>query len=123
MPDTLYVADILFWFIVKKLVDRAPVWQSSALHPLLAALWVFIFIWIGIAVGLQIPVFIAKFCSPDSFGVGKPYLDGLGRLAQVIGVVCGGYAGLRGIMVWSRVFMAGGMLYLLFKVARYVLYG
>jgi len=37
---------------------------------------------------LQIPVFIAKFCSPDTFGVGKPYLDVLGRLAQVIGVVC-----------------------------------
>jgi hypothetical protein len=127
MRDLLYIIDMLAWFAVVKFVNQTPVWQpaSYAMSSAVPALAFFIYIGIGASMGFSVPVMIADHFQPvvDAFGVVtvSRNIGVLGRLAQVVGVICGGYAGLRGIVVWNQLFLAGAFVRLLAKVAGYVL--
>ena len=48
---------------------------------------------------------------PTRFGTSTGDLDGFGRLATLIGDLCGGYIGLRGSLLWVVLLVLGGALY------------
>lgn len=50
-------------------------------------------------------------------------LDGLGRLAQVVGGVCGAYVGARAVLLWIMIFLAWVALYMLSGLVRYIALG
>jgi hypothetical protein len=104
MRDLLYIVDIWSWFLLVKLVNRTPVWQpaSYAMSSAVPALMFFIYMSSGVAVGFSLPMIIADYFQPavDAFGVVtvSRNIGVLGRLAQVVGVLCGGLCGSS----WNR---------------------
>jgi hypothetical protein len=75
----------------------------------------------GSSIGAYVPHFIVDELSPPVFGIDTtPKIDVLGRLAQIIGGVCGFYVALRAIWLWCMVGVIAVAVYLFLAAANYV---
>jgi hypothetical protein len=68
-----------------------------------------LFVVAGAGIGYAVPQFIAESVAPVRINILDPRhgVDGLGRLAQVVGMLLGGWVGLRGGWLWLIVMLAG----------------
>ena len=67
----------------------------------------------AIGVGLLMAISDVLPRDPARFHTGGTSdLDGFGRLAMLVGGLCGGYVGLRGSRLWAVLLVVGGALYI-----------
>ena len=135
MRDLAFVAYSVAWSGLAWSVKRAPSWQPRVVRfgdasfvpdqrP--AGCMMLLFLLMGAAIGMALPMTISDVLPRDPFhfhGGGASDLDGLGRLAMLVGGLCGGYVGLRDSRLWAVLLVVGGALYVASAILGWVFHG
>lgn len=123
MRDLFSVAYSITWIALAWTVKRVPFWQPRVVRfgdvsfipdqrP--AGCMMVLFLMMGGAIGVALPMAISDVLPRDPtqfYSGGTSGLDGFGRLAMLVGGLCGGYVGLRGSRLWGVLLVVGGVLY------------
>lgn len=122
MRDLIFLAYSVAWIALAWLVKQVPFWQPRVVRfgdaafvpdqrP--AGCMMLLFLIVGAVIGLALPMVISDVLprDPTRFGASAGDLDRFGRLAMLVGGVCGGYVGLRGSRLWVVLLVLGGALY------------
>ena len=122
MRDLVVVGYTVAWIALAWSVKRVPFWQPRVVRfggtafvpdqrP--AGCMMLLFLLMGAAIGMALPMAISDVLprDPTRFGTSTGDLDGFGRLAMLVGGLCGGYVGLRDSRLWAVLLVAGGILY------------
>ena len=123
MRDLVFVAYSLAWIGLAWSVKRVPFWQPRVVQfgdasfvpdqrP--AGCMMLLFLLMGAVIGVGLPMAISDVLPRDPtrlYQGGTSGLDGFGRLAMLVGGLCGGYVGLRGSRLWAVLLVVGGVLY------------
>jgi hypothetical protein len=133
MRDLIYLLYIIVWIVLARVVNRAPGWQPRTFQrgdvtyvadqrPM--GCMMVLFLAMGGVIGAGLPQILLNLW-PDrtSHVYPAPGLDAFGRLAEIVGGVCGAYVGLRGTWLWCVLFLAVMALYVLRAAALYILGG
>lgn len=133
--DLLYIVTILLWVGVAWLTNRLPVWPAPPRTYAQAAAqqragcviggFLLLFIAAGAGIGYAIPQVIAESVPPVQINPLDPrtHVDALGRLAQVVGILFGGWVGLRGGGLWMIVLVGGYLLSAASGVLQWIVHG
>ena len=108
MRDLIWVATMVFWVLAVRLARRTTFWEPRAVvvgdvtylpdqRPM--GFMILLCLLAGVAIGAMLPSMIQDRL-PTGSGFYPPPLDGLGRLASIVGGVCGAYVGVRGSWLW-----------------------
>jgi len=119
MRDLIWVATMFFWVLAVRLARRTTFWEPRAVvmggvatlpdqRPM--GFMILLCLLAGVAIGAMLPSMIQDRL-PTGSGFYPPPLDGLGRLASIIGGVCGAYVGVRGSRLWVVLGLAYGGIY------------
>jgi len=133
--DLVFVAYSVAWIVLAWSVKRVPFWQPRVVRlgnasfipdqrP--AGCMMLLFLVMGAAIGVTLPMAISDVLPRDPFqfhGGGTSDLDGFGRLAMLVGGLCGGYVGLRGSRFWVVLLVVGGALYVASAILAWVFRG
>lgn len=133
MRDLIFTAYIAIWIILTWSVKRLPFWTPrivrvgnagfiSDQRP--AGCMMVLFLVMGAGIGVTLPMALSDFLPHDPYQFrrgGVADLDGIGRLAVVVGGLCGGYVGLRGSWLWVIFLLAGVALYFALATLRWVI--
>lgn len=135
MRDLIFVAYSVAWIVLAWSVKQVPFWQPGVVRfgdaafipdqrP--AGCMMLLFLLMGAAIGMALPMAISDVLPRDSFqfhAEGASDLDGFGRLAMLVGGLCGGYVGLRGSRLWAVLLVVGGALYVASAILGWVFRG
>ncbi len=108
MRDLIWVATMVFWVVAVQFARRTTFWEPRAVvvggvatlpdqRPM--GFMILLCLLAGVAIGAMLPSMIQDRL-PTGSGFYPPPLDGLGRLASIVGGVCGAYVGVRGSWLW-----------------------
>jgi hypothetical protein len=123
MRDIIYIVYIFIWFLLAYIANRTPFWlprtfQMGAVtylpdqRPM--GFMMILLLAICATFGAALPPLISDMLPPPFPPIyPDPGLDALGRLAQLIGGLCGAYVGFRATWIWCILFALGMGLYLL----------
>lgn len=123
MREALFLAYIAALLLACKFVARMPPLQLVTSPGFLAFLNFSILLF-GIGAGAMLPEVIAEAAaSLNRAPVWRPSSDigALGRLAQLVGAVCGGWLAIRGLWLWTVLSLCVGALYAAFAVIDWLL--
>jgi hypothetical protein len=135
MHDLPYIVTIVLWVAVAWLTSRLPVWpappttyQQAAAQQRVGCViggFLLLFVVAGAGIGYAVPQFIAESVPPVQINILDPHhgVDGLGRLAQVVGMLLGSWVGLRGGWLWLIVMLAGYLLAAATGVLQWIVQG
>ena len=125
MRDLLFIAYMAILLLACRLVARVPPMQLGAAPGLQAFLTLSILLFGG-GSGAAAPGIIADIAAwmngRPLWGVPQD-LGPLGRLAQVVGAVCGAWIAVRGLWLWTVLSFAAGALYAGFALINWLLIG
>ncbi len=107
MRDLVFVGYSIAWVVLAWSVKRVPFWQPRVVQfgdaafisdqrP--AGCMMLLFLLMGAAIGMALPMAISDVLPRDPTQFhrgGTSDLDGFGRLAMLVGGLCGAYVGLR----------------------------
>lgn len=133
MRDLVFVGYSIAWIGLAWSVKRVPFWLPHVVRfgdasfvpdqrP--AGCMMLLFLMMGGAIGLALPIVISDVLPGDPtrlHGGGASDLDGFGRLAMLVGGLCGGYVGLLGSRLWAVLLVVGGVLYVASATLGWVL--
>ncbi|MGI4799450.1 MAG: hypothetical protein ACRYG8_36530 [Janthinobacterium lividum] len=125
------MAVIVFWVVAVRLVGQTAFWEPRVVEvggvsylpdqrPM--GFMVFLCLLAGVGIGATLPSMIQDWL-PTGHAFYPPPLDGLGRLASIVGGVCGAYVGVRGSRLWVVLGLACGGIYVVRMALDYVLGG
>ncbi len=108
MRDLIWIATIVFWVAAVRFARRTAFWEPRAVmvggvatlpdqRPM--GFMILLCLLGGVAIGAMLPSMIQDRL-PMTPGFYAPPLDALGRLASLVGGVCGAYVGVRGSRLW-----------------------
>ncbi len=108
MRDLIWIATIVFWVVAVRFARRTAFWEPRAVvvggvaylpdqRPM--GFMILLCLLGGVAIGAMLPTMIQDRL-PMGTGFYAPPLDALGRLASLVGGVCGAYVGVRGSRLW-----------------------
>ena len=131
MRDLIWVATIVFWVVAVRLARRTAFWEPRTVvvgniaylpdqRPM--GFMILLCLLAGVAIGAMLPTMIQEWL-PMGSGFYPPPLDGLGRLASIVGGVCGAYVGVRGSRLWVVLGLACGGIYVASTALDYVVGG
>ena len=135
MRDLVFVGYGIAWIGLAWSVKRVPFWQPRVVRfgdasfvpdqrP--AGCMMLLFLLMGAAIGVGLPMAISDMLPRDLtqlYTGGTSGLDGFGRLAMLVGGLCGGYVGLRGSRLWAVLLVVGSVLYVAYAILGWVLRG
>ena len=135
MRDLVFVGFGIAWLGLAWSVKRVPFWQPRVVRfgdasfvpdqrP--AGCIMLLFLLMGAVIGVGLPMVISDVLPRDPtpfYTEGTSGLDGFGRLAMLVGGLCGGYVGLRGSRLWAVLLVVGGVLYVASAALGWVLRG
>jgi hypothetical protein len=119
MRDLIWVATMVFWVLAVQFARRTTFWEPRTVvvggvtalpdqRPM--GFMILLCLLAGVAIGAMLPSMIQDRL-PTGSGFYPPPLDGLGRLASIVGGVCGAYVGVRGSRLWVVLGLACGGIY------------
>ena len=119
MRDLIWVATMVFWVLAVQFARRTTFWELRTVvvggvtalpdqRPM--GFMILLCLLAGVAIGAMLPSMIQDRL-PTGSGFYPPPLDGLGRLASIVGGVCGAYVGVRGSRLWVVLGLACGAIY------------
>ena len=135
MRDLIFAAYSGAWIGLAWSVKRVPFWQPRVVRFGDAAFipdqrpvrcMMLLFLLMGAAIGVALPMAISDVLPRDPIQFhagGASGVDGFGRLAMLVGGLCGGYVGLRGSRLWAVLLVAGGALYVASSILGWVFRG
>ncbi len=119
MRDLIWVATMVFWVVAVRSARQTTFWEPRAVvvggvatlpdqRPM--GFMILLCLLAGVAIGAMLPTMIQDRL-PTGSGFYPPPLDGLGRLASIVGGVCGAYVGVQGSRLWVVLGLACGGIY------------
>lgn len=119
MRDLIFIAYAALWIAAAWSIKRVPFWQPRVVRlgdasfipdqrP--AGCMMLFCLAMGAVIGLGLPLTLSGILprNPYQFSNGGTQdLDAIGRLAMIVGGVCGGYVGFRGSQLWVVLLVAG----------------
>ena len=131
MRDLIWVAIIVFWVVAVRLTRRTAFWEPRTVmvggvatlpdqRPM--GFMILLCLLGGLAIGATLPSMIQDNL-PTGTGFYAPPLDGLGRLASLVGGVCGAYVGVRGSRLWVVLGLICAAVYGISRALDYVVGG
>ncbi len=132
MRDLIWVTVMVFWVFAVQLARRTTFWEPRAVvvgdvttlpdqRPM--GLMILLCLLAGVAIGSMLPTMIEQWL-PANAGHFYPLpLDSLGRLASLVGGVCGAYVGVRGSRLWVVLGLACAGIYVIRMALDYVVGG
>jgi hypothetical protein len=133
--DLLYLVSMVAWLAIAWLTSRLPVrpppprtYEEAAAQQRVGCIvggFLLLFVVAGAGIGYAIPQFTAESVPPVRINILDPHhgVDALGRFAQVVGVLLGGWVGLRGGWLWLIVMLAGYLLAAATGVLQWIVQG
>lgn len=134
MQDLVWLAYIVLWLAAARFAAgvRFPVPRAAEVggyvyladqRPL--GCMVVLFCVLGAGLGAYQPLVIYDMLFRDATADGWPAdpLNGVGRLAQIVGGVCGAYVGVRAVRMWILLFLAWVAFQVLSHLVGYVAHG
>ncbi len=131
MRDLIWIATIVFWVVAVRFARRTAFWEPRAVvvggvaylpdqRPM--GFMILLCLLGGVVIGAMLPTMIQdRF--PMGMGPYAPPLDALGRLASLVGGVCGAYVGVRGSKLWVALGVACAGVYGINVALDYVVGG
>ncbi len=131
MRDLIWIATIVFWLVAVRFARRTAFWEPRTVvvggvaylpdqRPM--GFMILLCLLGGLAIGSMLPSMIQdRF--PMGMGLYAPPLDALGRLASLVGGVCGAYVGVRGSRLWVVLGLACAGIYGISLALDYVVGG
>ncbi len=134
MRDLVFLLYIVAWIALARYVNRLPFWQPHVVRlgdvsfvpdqrP--AGCMMALCLGVGAMVGATLPMAISELMphAGYQFSGGTHDLNALGRIATLVGGVCGGYVGLRGSRLWVILFLLGMAVYVLSGAMKWIFGG
>ena len=135
MRDLIFIGYSAVWVVLAWSVNRLPFWQPRVVRignanfipdqrP--AGCMMLLFLAMGVVIGATLPLGISDVMPHAAYEFrrgGVADLDGLGRLAMIVGGLCGGYVGLRGSRLWVVLMLIGLALYAVSATLGWIIRG